>query len=224
MTMSQTAEMMAILRAAYPRFYVGMTREDASAALNLWHGFFADDDASLVSDAVKAFIASDTKGFPPVVGQIREKLDVINQAVHGFELTPQTAWGLVKRAMKDSAYHSAEQFAELPDVVQEVVGSPSQLHEWAVSNDGVSESVIASNFQRSFAARAAVHKEIRMMPGDVRARIDADRKMIAGMQDAPRLQAASDDMDEYARQLREMTPEERHKYFESIKVNLDEEE
>lgn len=224
MTMSQTAEMMAILRAAYPRFYVGMTREDASAALNLWHGFFADDDASLVSDAVKAFIASDTKGFPPVIGQIREKLDVINQAVHGFELTPQTAWGLVKRAMKDSAYHSAEQFAELPEVVQEVVGSPSQLHEWAVSNDGVSESVIASNFQRSFAARAAVHKEIRMMPGDVRARIDADRKMIAGMQDAPRLQAASDDMDEYARQLREMTPEERHKYFESIKVNLDEEE
>lgn len=224
MTMSQTAEMMAILRAAYPRFYVGMTREDASAALNLWHGFFADDDASLVSDAVKAFIASDTKGFPPVVGQIREKLDVINQAVHGFELTPQTAWGLVKRAMKDSAYHSAEQFAELPEVVQEVVGSPSQLHEWAVSNDGVSESVIASNFQRSFAARAAVHKEIRMMPGDVRARIDADRKMIAGMQDAPRLQAASDDMDEYARQLRGMTPEERHKYFESIKVNLDEEE
>lgn len=224
MTMSQTAEMMAILRAAYPRFYVGMTREDASAALNLWHGFFADDDASLVSDAVKAFIASDTKGFPPVVGQIREKLDVINQAVHGFELTPQTAWGLVKRAMKDSAYHSAEQFAELPEVVQEVVGSPSQLHEWAVSNDGVSESVIASNFQRSFAARAAVHKEIRMMPGDVKARIDADRKMIAGMQDAPRLQAASDDMDEYARQLREMTPEERHKYFESIKINLDEEE
>lgn len=224
MTMSQTAEMMAILRAAYPRFYVGMTREDASAALNLWHGFFADDDASLVSDAVKAFIASDTKGFPPVVGQIREKLNVINQAVHGFELTPQTAWGLVKRAMKDSAYHSAEQFAELPEVVQEVVGSPSQLHEWAVSNDGVSESVIASNFQRSFAARAAVHKEIRMMPGDVKARIDADRKMIAGMQDAPRLQAASDDMDEYARQLREMTPEERHKYFESIKVNLDEEE
>lgn len=224
MTMSQTAEMMAILRAAYPRFYVGMTREDASAALNLWHGFFADDDASLVSDAVKAFIASDTKGFPPVVGQIREKLDVINQAVHGFELTPQTAWGLVKRAMKDSAYHSAEQFAELPEVVQEVVGSPSQLHEWAVSNDSVSESVIASNFQRSFAARAAVHKEIRMMPGDVRARIDADRKMIAGMQDAPRLQAASDDMDEYARQLRKMTPEERHKYFESIKVNLDEEE
>lgn len=222
--MSQTAEMMAILRAAYPRFYVGMTREDASAALNLWHGFFADDDASLVSDAVKAFIASDTKGFPPVVGQIREKLNVINQAVHGFELTPQTAWGLVKRAMKDSAYHSAEQFAELPEVVQEVVGSPSQLHEWAVSNDGVSESVIASNFQRSFAARAAVHKEIRMMPGDVKARIDADRKMIAGMQDAPRLQAASDDMDEYARQLREMTPEERHKYFESIKVNLDEEE
>lgn len=223
MTISQTAQMMAILRAAYPRFYIGMTDEDAEVALNLWHGFFADDDASLVSDAVKAFIANDTKGFPPSIGQIREKLDTINQAVNGFELTPQSAWGLVKRAMKDSAYHAAERFAELPEVVQEVIGSPSQLHDWAISDDGVSESVIASNFQRSFAARAAVHKEIRMMPGDVRARIDADRKMIAGMQGAPRLQAASDDMDEYARQLREMTPEERHKYFKSIAVNLDEE-
>lgn len=221
MTKAQTVKIMAIIRAAYPRFYVGMTMDDADAASNLWHSFFADDDESLVRDAVRTFIANDTKGFPPVVGQIREKLDVINQAVHGFELTPQNAWGLVKRAMKDSAYHSAERFSELPDVVQEVVGSPSQLHEWAVSNDGVSESVIASNFQRSFAAQAAVHKEIRMMPGDVRARIDADRQMIAGGRDSPKLQAASDDIDEYARQLREMTPEERHRYFESITVNLD---
>ena len=107
MTISQTAQMMAILRAAYPRFYIGMTDEDAEAALNLWHGFFADDDASLVSDAVKAFIANDTKGFPPSIGQIREKLDTINQAVNGFELTPQNAWGLVKKALKDSGYHSA---------------------------------------------------------------------------------------------------------------------
>ena len=214
MTFTEMSDVLAIIGAVYPRFYANLSENDVKAMTNVWLSFFASDDASLVSDAVKTFIANDTKGFPPVVGQIREKLDVINQAVHGFELTPQTAWGLVKRAMKDSAYHSAEQFAELPEVVQEVVGSPSQLH-------GVSESVIASNFQRSFAARAAVHKEIRMMPGDVRARIDADRQMIAGGRDAPKLQAASDDMDEYARQLREMTPEERHRYFKSIVVNLD---
>ena len=223
MTISQTAQMMAILRAAYPRFYIGMTDEDAEAALNLWHGFFADDDASLVSDAVKAFIANDTKGFPPSIGQIREKLDTINQAVNGFELTPQNAWGLVKRALKDSGYHSAERFAELPEVVQEVVGSPSQLHDWAVSDDGVSESVIASNFQRSYAARAEQHRTIRRMPGDVRARIERDRQMIAGGQDAPKLQAASDDMDEYAAKLRGMSKEERHKYFQSNVVNFDEE-
>lgn len=221
MTFTEMSDVLAIIGAVYPRFYANLSENDVKAMTNVWLSFFASDDASLVSDAVKTFIANDTKGFPPVVGQIREKLDVINQAVHGFELTPQNAWGLVKKAMKDSAYHSAERFAELPEVVQEVVGAPSQLYEWAVSNDGVSESVIASNFQRSFAARASVHKEIRMMPGDVRARIDADRQMIAGGQDAPKLKAASDDMDEYARQLREMTPDERHRYFASIVVNLD---
>ena len=221
MTFTEMSDVLAIIGAVYPRFYANLSENDVEAMTNVWLSFFANDDASLVNDAVKTFIANDTKGFPPVVGQIREKLDVINQAIHGFELTPQNAWGLVKRAMKDSAYHSAERFSELPEVVQEVVGSPSQLHEWAVSNVGVSESVIASNFQRSFAARAAVHKEIRMMPSDVRARIDADRQMIAGGRDAPKLQAASDDMDEYARQLREMTPDERHRYFASIVVNLD---
>lgn len=223
MTISQTAQMMAILRAAYPRFYIGMTDEDAEAALNLWHGFFADDDASLVSDAVKAFIANDAKGFPPSIGQIREKLDTINQAVNGFELTPQSAWGLVKRAMKDSAYHAAERFAELPEVVREVVGSPSQLHDWAVSDDGVSESVLASNFQRSYAARAEQHRTIRRMPGDVRARIERDRQMIAAGQTALKLEAGLDEMDEYAAKLRGMSKEERHKYFKSIVVNLDEE-
>lgn len=223
MTISQTAQMMAILRAAYPRFYIGMTDEDAEAALNLWHGFFADDDASIVSDAVKAFIANDTKGFPPSIGQIREKLDTINQAVNGFELTPQSAWGLVKRAMKDSAYHAAERFDELPEVVREVVGSPSQLHDWAVSDDGVSESVLASNFQRSYAARAEQHRTIRRMPGDVRARIERDRQMIAAGQTALKLEAGLDEMDEYAAKLRGMSKEERHKYFKSIVVNLDEE-
>lgn len=224
MTISQTAQMMAILRAAYPRFYIGMTDEDAEAALNLWHGFFADDDASLVSDAVKAFIANDTKGFPPSIGQIREKLDTINQAVNGFELTPQSAWGLVKRAMKDSAYHSAERFAELPEVVREVVGSPSQLHDWAISDDGVSESVLASNFQRSYAARAEQHRTIRRMPGDVRARIERDRQMIAAGQTALKLEAGLDEMDEYAAKLRGMSKEERHKYFQSSVVNFDDEE
>lgn len=224
MTISQTAQMMAILRAAYPRFYIGMTDEDAEAALNLWHGFFADDDASLVSDAVKAFIANDTKGFPPSIGQIREKLDTINQAVNGFELTPQSAWGLVKKAMKDSAYHSAERFAELPEVVREVVGSPSQLHDWAVSDDGVSESVLASNFQRSYAARAEQHRTIRRMPGDVRARIERDRQMIAAGQTALKLEAGLDEMDEYAAKLRGMSKEERHKYLQSIVVNFDDEE
>lgn len=221
MTFTEMSDVLAIIGAVYPRFYANLNENDVKAMTNVWLGFFANDDASLVSDAVKTFIANDTKGFPPVVGQIREKLDVINQAVHGFELTPQNAWGLVKRAMKDSAYHSAERFSELPDVVQEVVGSPSQLHDWAISDDGASESVIASNFQRSYAARAAVHREIRRMPGDVRARIESEKQLIAGMQDAPRLQAASDDMDEYARQLREMTPDERHRYFASIVVNLD---
>lgn len=223
MTFREMSDILAIISAVYPQFYAKLSTNDVKATTNAWLGFFADDDASLVGDAVKAFIANDTKGFPPSIGQIREKLDTINQAVNGFELTPQSAWGLVKRAMKDSAYHAAERFAELPEVVREVVGSPSQLHDWAVSDDGVSESVLASNFQRSYAARAEQHRTIRRMPGDVRARIERDRQMIAAGQTALNLEAGLDEMDEYAAKLRGMSKEERHKYFQSNVVNFDEE-
>lgn len=225
MTLEETAEMMAILRAAYPRFYVNMSQADAMAAVKLWHGFFSDDDKDAVNDAIKAFIANDVKGFPPVIGQIREKLDLMNQAVRGFELTPQAAWALVKRAMKDSAYHSAEQFDKLPEVVREVIGSPTQLHEWAVSNDGVSESVIASNFQRSYAAHAENHRELRRLPTSLRLKIEEDKMRLNGGTPQFALDSGENkEMDAYAAKLRAMTDGERKAYFKSLAINFDAEE
>ena len=60
------------------------------------------------------------------------------------------------------------------------------------------------------------------MPGDVRARIERDRQMIAAGQTALKLEAGLDEMDEYAAKLRGMSKEERHKYLQSIVVNFDE--
>ena len=34
---------------------------------------FKDDDGNQVLAAVKAFVATDTKGFPPSVGQIKQR-------------------------------------------------------------------------------------------------------------------------------------------------------
>lgn len=223
MTLQQTAQMMSVIRAAYPRFYVNTSDVDARAALNLWHSMFEGDDAELVSDALKAFIASDTKGFPPVPGQIREKLGVIQEATFGFEMTEQAAWAMVTRALRDSGYHSAERFAELPEDIQRCVGSAAQLHDWAVSDNDALQSVIASNFMRSYRAIAAKRREIRSMPSGVRERIESARSASAMLEsNYPVSQGlCSAAMCAPEDKLRRMDAQERKAYLQSLVVDLD---
>ena len=121
----ETLKLMAILRAAYPLYYAKQSLDDAEAAANLWAAMFAEDDAKHVSAAVKAFIASDTKGFPPSVGQIKDSLDKIMQEIAGRELTPVEAWGLVSKACRRAYYNAQEEYDKLPDTVRAVLGGPS---------------------------------------------------------------------------------------------------
>lgn len=73
MTQGETLKIMAVLQATYPNFYRGMTRQDAEGVVALWADIFAEDSYNTVAAAVRAFIASDSKGFPPVVGQIKQR-------------------------------------------------------------------------------------------------------------------------------------------------------
>lgn len=74
MTRDETLKIMAVLKATYPNFYKDMTRRDAEGVVALWTDMFSGDSYNAVAAAVKAFIASDSKGFPPVVGQVKQRV------------------------------------------------------------------------------------------------------------------------------------------------------
>lgn len=175
MDKTETLKLMAVLRAAYPMYYAKQSLDDADAAANLWAAMFAEDDAMHVSAAVKAFIASDTSGYPPSVGQIKDKMDKIRQEIEGRELTPAEAWGLVARASKRAYYNAQEEFDKLPDTVRAVLGSASALHDYATMDSETLGSVVASNFQRSYAARSAYVVEMRKWPEEVKQLVESER-------------------------------------------------
>jgi len=170
MTTEETLKIMAVLRASYPNFYRDMKRSDAEGIVNLWAEMFAEDDYRLVAAAVKALIASDSKGFPPVIGQVKEKLRLLTEKQ---DMTETEAWALVAKAVRNSGYEYREEYAKLPENIQRIVGAPEQLHEWSQMDSDTVHSVVASNFQRSFRARQASEKQYASLPADV-------RKMIAG--------------------------------------------
>ena len=167
MNREETLAIMGVLKAAYPNYYRDMKRVDAEGVVELWHTMFEDDPAQIVAAAVKAHIASDAKGFPPHIGAIKQAIVELTKPTE-LELSEMEAWGLVRRAVSNGIYGSQKEFDALPPLVQRVVGSPNQLREWAMMDEDVVASVVASNFQRSFKARAAHAKEFLALPNDIR--------------------------------------------------------
>lgn len=169
MTRSETLAVMSILKAAYPAYYRDMKRKDAEAVVNLWSEMLADYPSNLVVAAVKTHIASDRKGFPPHIGAIIAAIGDISRPA---ELSEGEAWALIAKALRNSSYNSEKEFAALPENLQRLVGHHSQLREWASMDTGTVQSVVQSNFMRSYRARAESERKMRAMPSDVRSKME----------------------------------------------------
>ena len=169
MTREETLQVLSVLKAAYPNFYKGMDKRDAASTVSLWHDMFSADDPALVAAAVKTLIATDGRGFPPHIGAVKSKLRMLQNPE---EMDETEAWALVQRALKRGIYNSREEFDKLPKMLQRLVGSPNQLRDWAMMEADTVQSVVASNFRRSFRVRVESERELAMMPPDVRALVD----------------------------------------------------
>ena len=165
MTREETLAIMGVLKAAYPTFYKDMRRSEAEGIVDLWSSMFDQEPAQLVAVAVKAHIANDKKGYPPHIGAIKEAIVKLQTPE---AMTEQEAWGLVLKALRNGIYGAQKEFDALPPMVQRLVGSPSQLKEWAMMDGDAVNSVVASNFQRSYKVRAASEREFMALPADVR--------------------------------------------------------
>lgn len=59
---------MKIIRGYYPAYY--RDKEAINEAVTLWSKVMEDEDFTLIQKGLEQFIKNDTKGFPPVPGQI----------------------------------------------------------------------------------------------------------------------------------------------------------
>jgi hypothetical protein len=191
---------MAVLETAYPMFYAKKTQQEREDAIKLWAEMFADEPGEVVAMATKALIKSRVSTFPPGIGEITEK---IQQIMQPDQMTELEAWGLVVKAVSNSTYNSGEEFKKLPPVVQRLVGAPSQLKEWAAMDSETLNSVVASNFQRSYKVRAKNERDYLALPSSV-------KSFMAGITDGMRMPAlpegeiAEDKRMDAIRRLREL--------------------
>lgn len=173
MTREETVEIIKTMYAAYPMAGKGQAAT-ITDTVNVWAAIFSDEPAGLVAAALKSYIVADIKGFPPSPGQIINK---IRQIVEPEEMTEIEAWALVNKAIRHSGYieRAKEEWDKLPEPIQSII-RPEQLQEWALQDSKDLQTVVASNFMRSFRAKQIERAEYNLLPAEVKNAIEQYRK------------------------------------------------
>ena len=164
MTKQDTYQVLAVLQAFYPDSFRGCTDGAAQMKVTLWQEAFADEPGSAVIAAAKAYASTDTKGFMPTPGQIKEQLRLLQKE---DDLSEQDAWDLVLKALRNSSYGAAEEFAKLPEPVKRSVGSQNMLKQWA-SYDAGDLQFVASEFKKSYRQIVADRSNLDKIPSAVK--------------------------------------------------------
>ena len=165
MTEGEAKKLFAVMTVAYPNYRI----DDIEYTAKIWADFLGGYSYEQANMALRAYITTDTSGFAPNIGQLLDKLHAIQNPQ---ELNEMEAWSLVSKALRNGYYGAAEEFNNLPPLVQKAVGSPDNLRNWSQTDVKAIETVIQSNFIRSYVAIVKREYEIKKMPADVQALIE----------------------------------------------------
>lgn len=89
MTKDEAIKILAILKAAYPNAYKGMTREEATGTIGVWAIQFAKIPYFIVSLAVNRAIGQSS--FSPSIYEVKEQLKKLYREAEGMMLNHKTA-------------------------------------------------------------------------------------------------------------------------------------
>ncbi|MDO4649779.1 MAG: replicative helicase loader/inhibitor [Eubacteriales bacterium] len=170
----ETAKILQVVKAVYPKHFQNYDEVDMFSALIGWHGVLKDYNFDVITAGLQAYLAADKKGFPPSPGQIVDMVKATGSVDE--ELTATEAWALVKRAIRNGIYGSEEEFARLPNLVQRALGSADIVKSMAAMPSETVNSVEQSHFIAAYNRLIERKKQDDKVPENVRAALkDAGR-------------------------------------------------
>lgn len=173
MTKNEMVQIMAVISAAYPRFYDKQTEDDKIAALRLWYRHFEYVDYDVMLKAVDAVISNNK--FPPTIAEIYEKLNIV-LGVYG--MTETEAWSCVLKIIRGGQTDYQRKFELLPPIIQDTLGSAYKLKEWSEFNDMAIDVIISNEFQQAFSAEIERRKRLMELPDKHREYLKRQQKYI----------------------------------------------
>lgn len=168
MTKQETAKILSVIKLAYPHSFNSLTNAEMPMLVDLWHDQFTEYTYHDVDMALRAFISTSEGGYAPTIGQIKANVLSLSKNANESVLTAQAASALLAKAVSRSGWHSQEEFEKLPPAIQRVVHDPEMLKQWSQMDSQTFNSVVISNFQRSYSAEVEREKQYSMLPESVK--------------------------------------------------------
>lgn len=160
MTRQETAQLLAIISATYPNFKV----ENKTQTIDAWCWALEEYPYEAIQMAYKVYLRTDKSGFAPSVNQLITNLQKPKEV---SVMSEGEAWALVKKAIQNGNYHADEEFEKLPPLIQKAVGDSNMIRQWAMTDSSEVNTVIASNFQRSYKCIVSREQEKMMLPSEL---------------------------------------------------------
>lgn len=145
MTREDTVDLVRSIVSIYPNW----KPDNLTETVNAWHWSLEDYPAQLVKTALQIYIKTNNTGFAPSVSQL---IGCMYEPTKNKGLSEGEAWALVKKAIANGNYGSEEEYAKLPELVQRAVGGSQMIRQWAMCDTEEVNTVIMSNFQRTYKA------------------------------------------------------------------------
>lgn len=171
MERSEFAVLVKAMKAVYsdPKFIADQD------AFNVWYELLKDIPYNLCQVSIHKYMS--TNKFPPTIADLRK---IVSEVTTPDKMNEGEAWALVYRAICNSAYNAREEFEKLPHECQKAVGNPAILKEWAGLDMSEVNTVIQSNFMRSYKVECKRSQEYDALPNHVREtlrRLEVDEQM-----------------------------------------------
>lgn len=176
MTRDETKKILMILDASYPNFKT----DDIVTQVDAWNLILGDFDYKDIEMAVKTYIVTSGSAFAPSVSEI---IAMVRKPSELTQMDEVTAWRLVRKAIGRGIYYSREEYEKLPEEVQQAVGDPEQIRQWAMLESSEIDTVIQSNFKRRFETMQKRRLEIEAMPAEMQELIKQNTKTLEDYRD-----------------------------------------
>ena len=175
MTKEEVYKLIFVIKSVYPKTYEKFTASDFDNMALGWFMALEDYSYQEISVATKAYITTNTSGFPPVPAQLiayTQERDPVK------EMSSAEAWDLVYKAISRSIYYAEEEFDKLPELCKKAIGSPANLRELAQLDPRTVQGVEGSHFKRNYEELVKRQREYNKVPKSTRARLEAIQSKI----------------------------------------------